>query len=94
MGRDARAEAYEKERAFQFQVAELTKEVERLKVTATLKEKKEATTQTLAEIKKHDLLQACFTSQTAKKMSELEQRAKDAEEVLPQRIEKAIYDYQ
>ncbi|GAA0185656.1 hypothetical protein LIER_32944 [Lithospermum erythrorhizon] len=30
----------------------------------------------------------------AKKMSELEQRAKDAEETLPQRVEKAIYDYQ
>ncbi|GAA0157409.1 hypothetical protein LIER_14682 [Lithospermum erythrorhizon] len=42
---DARAEACEKERPLQFQVVELTKEVERLKVAATLalKEKKEAT---------------------------------------------------
>ncbi|GAA0142315.1 hypothetical protein LIER_03245 [Lithospermum erythrorhizon] len=45
------------------QVAELTKEVERLKVATTLvvKEKKEETAQTLAEIKKHDFLQARFT---------------------------------
>ncbi|GAA0148276.1 hypothetical protein LIER_07765 [Lithospermum erythrorhizon] len=113
---DARAEACEKERALQLQVTELKKENERLKVAANLavKEKKEVTAQTLAEIKKHDLVQARFTrlegehfdisnkiqqlelvhSQTAKKMSELEKRAKDAEEALPQQIENAIYDYQ
>ncbi|GAA0149202.1 hypothetical protein LIER_08440 [Lithospermum erythrorhizon] len=33
-------------------------------------------------------------SQTTKKVSELEQRAKVAEESLPRQIEKAIYDYQ
>ncbi|GAA0142343.1 hypothetical protein LIER_35563 [Lithospermum erythrorhizon] len=61
---DARAEACENERALQLQVAELKKENERLQVAATLavKEKKEPTSQTLVEIKKHDLLQARFTS--------------------------------
>ncbi|GAA0155636.1 hypothetical protein LIER_13324 [Lithospermum erythrorhizon] len=60
---DASADAREKERALQLQVTELKKENERLKVGANLavKEKKEATAQTLAEIKKHDLLQARFT---------------------------------
>ncbi|GAA0166528.1 hypothetical protein LIER_21664 [Lithospermum erythrorhizon] len=112
---DARVVTCEKEMVLQLQVTELKKENERLKVALNLavKEKKEVTAQTLAEIKKQDLLQARFTklegehfdisnklqrlelvhSQTAKKISELEQRAKDAEEALPQRIEKAIYDY-
>ncbi|GAA0171357.1 hypothetical protein LIER_25408 [Lithospermum erythrorhizon] len=60
---NARAEACDKERTLQIQVAELTKENERLKFAITLivKEKKEATAQTLVEIKKHDLLQAHFT---------------------------------
>ncbi|GAA0159348.1 hypothetical protein LIER_38851 [Lithospermum erythrorhizon] len=77
-------------RALQLQVAELTKENERLKVVATLavKEKKEATAQVLAEIKKHDLLQARFTRLEGKhfdlthKMERL------------QLVQRAIFEYQ
>ncbi|GAA0148085.1 hypothetical protein LIER_07621 [Lithospermum erythrorhizon] len=60
---EACEEACKKERAFQLQVKELKEENERLKVafTIAIKEKKEAMTQTLAEIKKHDTLQARFT---------------------------------
>ncbi|GAA0174129.1 hypothetical protein LIER_27582 [Lithospermum erythrorhizon] len=60
---DAQAEACEKERALQLQVKKLKEENERLKSAATLavKEKKEVAAQTLAEIKKHDLLQSRFT---------------------------------
>ncbi|GAA0170251.1 hypothetical protein LIER_24552 [Lithospermum erythrorhizon] len=60
---DACAEACEKEKALQFQIQELKEENERLKAAATLavKEKKEEVTQTLAKIKKHDLLQSRFT---------------------------------
>ncbi|GAA0143589.1 hypothetical protein LIER_04240 [Lithospermum erythrorhizon] len=101
---DAREEALKKERALQLQVTELKEENERLKTAATLanKERKEATAQTLAEIKNHDLLQARFTrlegehfgisnklerlqlvdNQMTKKVGELEQRAKVAEEAL------------
>ncbi|GAA0183565.1 hypothetical protein LIER_30952 [Lithospermum erythrorhizon] len=59
---DAREEACEKERALQLQIKELKEENKRLKAVATLaiKEKKEATSQTLAEIKKHDLFQDRF----------------------------------
>ncbi|GAA0171695.1 hypothetical protein LIER_25669 [Lithospermum erythrorhizon] len=55
---DARAEACENEKALELQIQELKEENERLKAAATLaaKEKKEAAAQTLAEIKKHDLL--------------------------------------
>ncbi|GAA0145730.1 hypothetical protein LIER_05855 [Lithospermum erythrorhizon] len=98
---DARAEACEKEKALQLQIQELKEENERLKAATTLavKEKKEAAAQTLAEIKKHDLLQSRFTrlegenfeisnklqrlqlvqDQSAKRMSELEQKAKTTE---------------
>ncbi|GAA0138379.1 hypothetical protein LIER_00135 [Lithospermum erythrorhizon] len=75
-----------------------------------VKEKKEAVAQTLAEIKKHDLLQARFTklegehfhisnkfqhlelvhSQTTKKVSELEQRAKTYKEVNPSIVAKYL----
>ncbi|GAA0176799.1 hypothetical protein LIER_29601 [Lithospermum erythrorhizon] len=60
---EAPVDAIEKERAIDLQVAELKRENDRLKVVVTLvvKEKKEATAQTLAEIKKHDLIQARFT---------------------------------
>ncbi|GAA0150078.1 hypothetical protein LIER_09098 [Lithospermum erythrorhizon] len=113
---DACVEACEKERALQLQVKELKEENERLKSVATLavKEKKEASAQTLAEMKKNDLPQSRFTrlegenfdisnmlqrlqlvhDQSTKRMRELEQRAKIAEETLSQRVEMAIYDYQ
>ncbi|GAA0148840.1 hypothetical protein LIER_08173 [Lithospermum erythrorhizon] len=60
---DARQETCQKERALQLQVKELKEENDRLKVAATqaVKEKKEATSQAIAEIKKHDALQARFT---------------------------------
>ncbi|GAA0142486.1 hypothetical protein LIER_03377 [Lithospermum erythrorhizon] len=60
---DARAEACEKEKALQLQIHELNEDNERLKAVTTLEvnEKKEAAAQTLAEIKKHDLLQSRFT---------------------------------
>ncbi|GAA0149536.1 hypothetical protein LIER_08686 [Lithospermum erythrorhizon] len=56
-------EASKKERAAELRVKELEEENERLKSASqiALKEKKEATAQTLAEIKKQDALQAQFT---------------------------------
>ncbi|GAA0172030.1 hypothetical protein LIER_25938 [Lithospermum erythrorhizon] len=55
---DARQETCEKERALQLQVKELKEENDKLKVAATpaVKEKKEATSQAITEIKKHDAL--------------------------------------
>ncbi|GAA0161018.1 hypothetical protein LIER_17435 [Lithospermum erythrorhizon] len=60
---DEHGEACEKERALQLQVKDLKEENERLKVASTIaiKEKKEATAQTLAKIRKHDALQARFS---------------------------------
>ncbi|GAA0138640.1 hypothetical protein LIER_00345 [Lithospermum erythrorhizon] len=65
---DAHDESCEKEIALQLQVKELKEENERLKATSiiAIKKKKEATSQALAEIKKHDALQARFASRFTK----------------------------
>ncbi|GAA0157642.1 hypothetical protein LIER_14869 [Lithospermum erythrorhizon] len=113
---DACEEAFEKERALQLRVKDLKEENEKLEVisVAASKEKKEATDHAMAEIRKHDALQAWFTrlegehfdisqklerlllvhNQTAKRVSEYEQKAKAAEEALPRRVQEAIHDYQ
>ncbi|GAA0187181.1 hypothetical protein LIER_34469 [Lithospermum erythrorhizon] len=60
---DAREEGCENERALQLLIKELKKENENLKVAfgAIYNEKKEVTVQAMAEIRKHDALQARFT---------------------------------
>ncbi|GAA0184651.1 hypothetical protein LIER_31939 [Lithospermum erythrorhizon] len=60
---DARAGAYEKERALRFQVRELQEENERLKANVALatSKKRKAQDQALAKIEKHDLLHAWLT---------------------------------
>ncbi|GAA0183412.1 hypothetical protein LIER_30826 [Lithospermum erythrorhizon] len=60
---DVPEEACEKEKALQLRIKELEEENLSLKVVyvAITKEKKEATTQAMAEIRKHDALQARFT---------------------------------
>ncbi|GAA0156436.1 hypothetical protein LIER_13938 [Lithospermum erythrorhizon] len=60
---DAYEEGREKEKALQHRVKEMEEQNENLKVVpaAMSKEKKKATAQAMAEIRKHDVLQARFT---------------------------------
>ncbi|GAA0154239.1 hypothetical protein LIER_37831 [Lithospermum erythrorhizon] len=91
---DAGKEACENERALQLRVKDLEGENEKLEVAsaAPSKETKEATAHTMVEIRKHDALQAHLLA--IKRASEVEDKAKAAEETLPHRIHAAIQAYQ